>query len=317
MKLIADLHIHSKYSRSTSPQMEVESLSVWAKKKGIQVVGTGDFSHPEYFKLLKDKLKESSPGLYTLKKGGNGTHFLLTNEISNIYSQGGKTRRIHTLVMARSLDVVEKINAELGKRGNISSDGRPIFGFSAKELIKIVLDASPDCFVVPAHAWTPWFAVFGSKSGFDDLEECFEEETRNIYAIETGLSSDPAMNWRVSALDRLALISNSDAHSPSKLGREANVLDCEMSYRGITETFKKKDRKSFLYTIEFFPDEGKYHYDGHRLCKVSLHPREAKERQNKCPVCFKPLTLGVMHRVEELADRPWNYHDERFIPQRH
>ncbi len=317
MKIIADLHVHSKFSRATSPLMEVESMDPWARKKGIQVLGTGDFTHPEYFKLLKSKLKEGPDGLYLLKKGGCGTHFMLTSEISSIYSQGGKTRRVHTLIFAPDLASVEKINKELASRGNIASDGRPILGLPVKELVKIVLGIDDRCFLVPAHAWTPWFAVFGSKSGFDSLEECFEEEAKHIYAIETGLSSDMTMNRRLSALDHVALISNSDSHSPSRLGREANVLDCKLSYEGIVRAIKSNDRKQFLCTIEYYPDEGRYHYDGHKDCGVSLHPRESKEKQNRCPRCYKPLTLGVLHRVEELADRPWDFSDERFVPQKH
>jgi uncharacterized protein (TIGR00375 family) len=233
--------------------------------------------------------------------------FLLSVEISCIYSQGGKTRRIHLVIFAPTIEVVEKINEQLEKRGcNLKSDGRPIIGLSAKELAKIVFEADSNCLVIPAHAWTPWFSIFGSKSGFDTVEECFEELAPHIYAIETGLSSDPAMNWRLSKLDKITLISNSDAHSPANLGREANVFeiadktDC---YQEITRILKEKDKEKFLYTIEFFPEEGKYHFDGHALCKTRLSPEETKKNKGICPVCRKPLTIGVLNRVEELATR--------------
>jgi uncharacterized protein (TIGR00375 family) len=223
-------------------------------------------------------------------------------------------RKVHIIVFAPSVEAVEKINFELGKIGNLHSDGRPILGLDVKELAKIVLEADKNCLVVPAHAWTPWFSVFGSKSGFDSLEECFEEYTKYIYAIETGLSSDPAMNWRLSQLDKINLISNSDAHSLPKIGREANVFDTELSYAGIADALKSKDKKKFLYTIEFFPEEGKYHYDGHRLCDLSLKPAQSKKYNNICPKCGKPLVIGVLNRVEELADRPEGFVPEGAVP---
>lgn len=304
MKIITDFHIHSKYARATSPNMNLENLSVWAEKKGIQVISTGDFTHPVWFKELKEKLEPAEQGLYKLKGAESPTRFILTTELSCIYTKKGKGRRVHLLLFAPSLETVEKINTQLGWIGNLKSDGRPMLGIDAKEVVKITLAASPECLVVPAHIWTPWYSVFGSKSGFDSLEECFDEYTKYIYAIETGLSSDPAMNWRLSALDNITLISNSDAHSPPKIGREANVFNVEMSYGAISEAIKTKDPAKFLYTIEFFPEEGKYHYDGHRLCKVSLPPEKSKKLNNICPACGKPLTIGVLNRVEELADRP-------------
>ena len=327
--------------------MNVDTLDVWAKKKGINLIGTGDFTHPKYFAGLKDKLKPLGNGLFVLNseatnppappfnppsspffkggkegdfaKGGQGelVYFMLTAEVSSIYTQGGKTRKIHNLIFAPSFETVEKINKEFGKRGNVVSDGRPIFGFSAQELIKIVLDVSPDCMVIPAHAWTPWFSIFGSKSGFDTIEECFGEYAKHIHAIETGLSSDPEMNWRLSILDNITLISNSDAHSPAKIGREANVFDCNMDYFEIMQVIKKKDKKRFLYTVEFFPEEGKYHYDGHRECKVLMSPAETKKEHGKCPVCGKGVTVGVMHRVDELADRPVGFAPKNAIPTKH
>jgi len=310
MKFVADFHIHSKYSRATSPLMDLENLDRWAKIKGIKVLGTGDFTHPKWFEDIKKELEPAEPGLFKLKNGDSGTRFILTSEISCIYPKGGKVRKIHIIVFAPSIETVEKINKKLGEIGNLKADGRPILGLDAKDLAKIVLDADENCLVVPAHAWTPWFSVFGSKSGFNSLEECFDEYTKYIYAIETGLSSDPAMNWRLSQLDKITLISNSDAHSLPKIGREANVFDTELSYNAIVEALKIKDKNKFLYTIEFFPEEGKYHYDGHRSCNISLNPEESKKYNNICPVCGKPLVIGVLNRVAELADRP-----EGFLPK--
>ncbi|MBM4307439.1 MAG: DNA helicase UvrD [Deltaproteobacteria bacterium] len=317
MRFIADFHLHSKYSRATSKDMEVETLAQWAKKKGIVLLGTGDFTHPTYYAELQSKLIPAGNGLFQLKKGDEGVRFILTTEVSNIYSQEGKGRRIHNIIFAPSFEIVGKINSRLGGLGKLSSDGRPIFGFTAKELVKMILDLSEDCLVVPAHAWTPWFSIFGSNSGFDSMEECFGEMTPHIYAIETGLSSDPEMNWRFSALDRITLISNSDAHSPNRLGREANGFDCELNYKEIVDALRKKDRRKFLFTIEFFPEEGKYHYDGHRQCEVIFSPSETKAHQYLCPGCKKRLTVGVMHRVEELSDRPEGFIPKNAIPSIH
>ena len=318
MQFIADFHLHSKYSRATSPQMDLENLDKWAKIKGIKVLGTGDFTHPEWLKELKEKLEPAETGLFKLKSNlpafVDETRFIFTAEISCIYSKGGRTRKIHIIIFAPSFEVVEKINTQLGWIGNLKSDGRPILGLDAKELAKIVLNISGDCLIVPSHAWTPWFSIFGSRSGFDSVEECFEEYSKEIFAIETGLSSDPAMNWRLSALDRITLISNSDAHSPSRIGREANIFDTELNYSAITETIKTKNPTKFLYTIEFFPEEGKYHYDGHRLCEISLNPTETKKYNGICPACGKPLTIGVLNRVEQLADRPEGFKPENAIP---
>lgn len=308
MKVIADLHLHSKYSRACSKDLDLEHNALWAKLKGITVVGTADFTHPKWIKECEDKLEEDQPGLFKLKEGDNGVRFLLTTELSCIYKQGDATRRVHICVFAPSFAAVHAINATLTKRGvNLKSDGRPIMGLSVEELTKLILDADKDCMVVPAHAWTPWFAVFGSKSGFDSLEECFGSMTKYIYALETGLSSDPKMNWRLSQHDHLTLISNSDAHSPRNLGREANVFEIDesqLSYYEIYRIIKEKDRNKFLYTIEFFPEEGKYHWDGHRECKVQLRPDQTEQHNGICPVCKKPLTIGVESRVHVLADRP-------------
>jgi uncharacterized protein (TIGR00375 family) len=317
MRFIADFHIHSKFSRATSRDMEVEILAQWAKKKGIALLGTGDFTHPTYFAELRLKLEPLGNGLFKLKKGDQTVHYILTTEVSNIFTQNGKVRRIHSLIFAPSFEVVEGICSKLGNLGKLSSDGRPIFSFTAKELVKMILDISKDCLIIPAHAWTPWFSVFGANSGFNSIEECFEEMSPHIHAIETGLSSDPEMNWRLSALDSITLLSNSDAHSPTRLGREANVFDCALDYQEITETIRKKDRKKLLFTIEFFPEEGKYHYDGHRQCGVVFSPSQTKANQYLCPNCRKKLTVGVLHRVEELADRPEGFLPKNAIPSIH
>ncbi len=307
----ADFHIHSKYSRATSKEMTPAGLADVAAKKGLSVVGTGDFTHPGYLRDLKQQLDPApdSPGLYVLKQWPEGPRFILTAEVSNIYTARGKGRRIHTVLFAPDIETAEGIQARLKEIGNISSDGRPIFGFSAKDLVRLVMEENPACFVVPAHVWTPWFSLFGARSGFDSIEECFEEQTEQIHALETGLSSDPQMNWRLSALDSYTLISNSDAHSPWKLAREANVFSCPMDYHHMIEAMKEPS-KGFLGTIEFFPEEGKYHFDGHRACGVCMDPKEAISHDNVCPVCGRPLTMGVAHRVEELADRP-----EGFVPE--
>lgn len=318
MRIIADFHIHSPHARAVSQDMTLENLDYWARLKGITVMGTGDFTHPQWIKEIKLKLESAEQGLYKLKSKVKGqmsnVRFMLTVEISSIYSKGGKTRRIHNLIFAPSLETAEKINAQLNLRGNLKSDGRPILGLDSKELAKIVLDVDERCMIVPAHAWTPWFSIFGSMSGFDSIEECFDEYAKYIYAVETGLSSDPAMNWRWSHLDKIALISNSDSHSLQRIGREANVFDTELSYDGIVSVIKSRDPQKFLYTIEFYPEEGKYHYDGHRLCKFSCGPEETKKLNKICPQCGKPMTVGVMNRVEELADRPIGGKPEKTIP---
>jgi len=314
MSFIADLHIHSSYSIATSRDISPENLYKWAQLKGVTVLGTGDFTHPSWLSELREKLEPVGNGLFTLKKKFRDidaeipqsckgeVYFLLSSEISCIYKKGGKVRKVHNLLYLPGFEEAERLTNELGKIGNINSDGRPILGLDSKELLKIALDVSQDSILVPAHAWTPHFSVFGSNSGFDSFEECFEELTPHIYAIETGLSSDPPMNWRVSSLDHITLMSNSDAHSPQKIGREANIFDTELSYKGIIGSIKS--RKGFLGTIEFFPEEGKYHYDGHRACKMRLSPEDAIKNKGLCPSCGKRVTIGVMHRVEELSDRP-------------
>ncbi len=311
--IIADLHIHSKYSRATSKNMNIDGITKWAKIKGIDLLGTGDFTHYQWLSELKAHLKEVSYGLYEC----NGTHFFLTGEVSSIYSLGGRVRKIHTIIFAPTFHVVEKINKELSKIGNLDADGRPILGLPAKDLVEIVLGISKDCFIIPAHIWTPWFSLFGANSGFDDIEECFGEYTKNIHALETGLSSDPLMNWTLSKLDRFALISNSDAHSPENLGREANIFNCKLDYKEIIEAIKKKDKDKFKGTIEFFPEEGKYHFDGHRNCGITFSPKETKAHNNICPKCKRPLTIGVLHRVDELSDRELGFKPKAAIPFRH
>ncbi len=291
--------------------MSPGALWRWAQLKGITVIGTGDFTHPEWFRELEAALEPGGDGLFRLKREFQTddipdscraeVFFLLSAEISCIYSKNGRTRKIHCIVIVADFDGAARINAALSRIGNLRADGRPILGLDAKELLKTVMDASADAMLIPAHAWTPHFSVFGAVSGFDSIEECFEEMSPHIHAIETGLSSDPPMNWRLSSLDGITLISNSDAHSPAKIGREANIFDTGVSYREITEAIKTG--KGFNGTVEFFPEEGKYHYDGHRLCNVSLSPRETMAHDYLCPVCGRKLTVGVMHRVERLADR--------------
>jgi len=314
MKFIADFHLHSKYSRATSKNMDLENLDKWAKIKGIKVLSTGDFTHPEWFKNLKEKLEPAEIGLFKLKKSDSGTRFILTTEVSCVYSKKGKIRKIHIIIFAPSFEIVEKINTHLGWIGNLKADGRPILGLDAKELLKIILNISENCLVVGAHVMTPWFGIFGSKSGFDSIEECFEDYSKYIYALESGLSADPKMLWRIPDGRRLSLISNSDAHSPSHIGREANVFDTELSYPAIIQAIKTKDPQKFLYTIEFYPEEGKYHYDGHRECNIRLSPKETKKYNGICPNCGRPLTIGVLNRVEQLADRPEGFKPEEVIP---
>ncbi|MBU1102733.1 endonuclease Q family protein [Patescibacteria group bacterium] len=340
MKFFADFHIHSKYSRATSRDMDLENLDKWAKIKGVNLLGSGDFTHPLWFRELKTKLEPAEPGLFKLRqnskiKNSNGWHlpngnggvadlrYILTTEISCIYSKKNRTRKIHLMIFVPSFEAVEKINAHLGWLGNLKADGRPILGLDAKELAKIALNISPEAILVPAHAWTPHFSIFGSVSGFNTIEECFDDYAKYIFAIETGLSSNPEMNWRLSRLDKITLISNSDSHSPSRIGREANIFEGKIEgFRQIAEALRlgarapKTIANRLVETIEFFPEEGKYHYDGHRNCKIVFSPEESKKHKNRCPVCGRPLTIGVMNRVEELADRAVGFKPEKAIPFR-
>ncbi len=297
---IADFHIHSKYSRATSKNMDIEQCTAWAKTKGISLLGTGDITHPLWFSELRKKLQMSDrKGIYSY----NGVDFILTGEVNNIFLKNRSTRKIHNIIFFSCFEGAEKLNKTLEKFTELLVDGRPILQIDARTLNKMVLDADPDAFVVPAHIWTPHFSLFGANSGFDRIEDCFEEETSNIFALETGLSSDPPMNWLLSFLDRFTLISNSDAHSPQKIGREANVFSNPFSFYELKDILKNQDRTRFLFTIEYFPEEGKYHYDGHRLCKVRFAPEETVKNRFLCPVCGKRVTVGVMHRVKSLSDR--------------
>ena len=311
MKMIADLHIHSRFSMATSKEGTPENLDSWARKKGISLIGTGDFTHPVWREELKERFVSEGNGLYRLRDAfvkeesrkfpGEGTRFVVSGEISSIYKKNGKTRKVHNVILLPSLEAADAMAQRLEKIGNIHSDGRPILGLDSHDLLEMMLDVCPEGILIPAHIWTPHFSVLGAKSGFDSVEECFEELAPYIHALETGLSSDPAMNWRISKLDRYQLVSNSDAHSPSKLGREANLLDIDCSYEGFYRAIQTGE--GLEGTVEFFPEEGKYHFDGHRKCGVSLSPVEAERLGGICPVCGKKLTMGVDHRVEQLADR--------------
>jgi DNA helicase II / ATP-dependent DNA helicase PcrA len=327
MEFLADFHIHSRFSRATSKSLDFENIYIAAQMKGVSVVGTGDFTHPGWFSEIKEKLVPAEAGLFKLKMDiekkcdkeipaacRSTVRFILATEISNIYKKREHTRKNHNLVFVPDLYTAARLNASLDAIGNITSDGRPILGLDARDLLEIVLETSEKAFLVPAHIWTPWFSLLGSKSGFNSVEECFEDLTPHIFAVETGLSSDPEMNWRVSDLDGRTLISNSDAHSALNIGREANLLNVEMNYDSIRHALRTGNPDQFLGTIEFYPEEGKYHYDGHRKCGTCYHPSESKKRGDICPVCGKTLTLGVAYRVEALADRPAGEKPERHHP---
>ncbi len=318
MRIIADLQIHSKYSRACSPQLTPQNIGLWADKKGIQVVSTADFTHPKWLSELKEALEEVKPGLYQLRDKSVKTYFFCATEISSIYKQGDKVRRIHNMVYAPNFEAVDKIIRGLEKVGaNLKADGRPITGIHCDDLVKIVKEADSSAEIIPAHAWTPHFGLFGSLSGFDTVEEAFGDQSKHIFAIETGLSSDPKMNWQISNLDKYTLVSNSDAHSLRKLGREANVFEIaedKLSYSEIIRIIKQADPKEFLYTLEFFPEEGKYHLDGHRDCKFSCIPPKTKQLGGICPKCGKKLLVGVLNRVDVLADRDYGFAPKKSIP---
>ena len=317
MKLIADLHIHSHFSIATSRHLVPEYLDLWARIKGINIVGTGDFTHPSWIDELEEKLEPAEEGLYKLRREfrigdewglhegfGDPVRFLLSAEISSIYKWGGKVRKVHNVVLAPDFDTVRKIQAALSRRKfNITSDGRPILGLDSRDLLEMILEISDRTVFIPAHIWTPWFSALGAKSGFNTIEECYRDLSSHIHAVETGLSSDPAMNWMCGFLDKYTLVSNSDAHSPEKLGREGNILDTELSYGSVTGAIESGSRDEFLGTIEFFPQEGKYHYDGHRKCGICWDPLENLRHQGICPGCGKPVTMGVMSRIAQLSDR--------------
>ncbi len=308
MRIIADLHVHSRFSRACSKDLTLDNNALWCEKKGVNVLGTGDFTHPLWFKEIEEKLVEAEPGLYKLKSGDRSAmRFMMTSEVSQIYKRGGKVRRVHNLIFAPNIDAVKKINAWLDKnKFNRKSDGRPIIGIDSEDLYRELKNLDDKIVLAPAHAWTPWFAVFGSKSGFDTLEDCYGEMTKDIFAIETGLSSDPVMNRALSVLDHLSLISNSDAHSPQNFGREANVFEIDeskLSFDELMRVLRERDLVHFLYTIEFYPEEGKYHTDGHAPCGLRFSPEETKRLGGLCQKCGKPITVGVTSRVADLADR--------------
>jgi len=315
MRFHADVQIHSKYSRATSRDADLEHMALWGRKKGVTVVGTGDFTHPAWMAEIREKLVPAEPGLYRLRPDleaardaaspaacGGPVRFMLEVEISTIYKKGDRVRKVHHLIFVPDLDAAGRLTASLSRIGNLASDGRPILGLDSRDLLEIVLQTSPDAYLIPAHVWTPWFAALGSKSGFDSIEECYGDLAGHVFAVETGLSSDPPMNRRISALDRFRLVSNSDAHSPAKIGREATTYDIALDYFAMRRALETGE--GFAGTIEFFPEEGKYHMDGHRKCGVRLTPAETKARRGLCPVCGKAVTVGVLHRIDDLADRP-------------
>lgn len=310
MTYIADLHIHSRFSRATSSKMNIENLSKWATLKGINLLATGDALHPEWLRELKTHLKEKDEGIYEYGK----VDFILETEISTIYKDKGKIRKIHIIFLFPDFESAERHAKFLSKRWQLSADGRPIVGLHIRELLKRAIDIDERILIIPAHIWTPWFSIFGSKSGYNSLEECCGKDLYLIDALETGLSSDPPMNWMVSELDNFSLVSNSDAHSLENLGREVNVFSKRLNIRELKRVLRQKDSDTFLYTIEFFPEEGKYHFDGHRSCNVSMSPKESIKNKNICPVCGKELTLGVLHRVYQLADREYGQKPKRIIP---
>ncbi|MEM0201334.1 MAG: endonuclease Q family protein [Candidatus Micrarchaeaceae archaeon] len=316
MELITDLHTHSKYAGACSENLTLENINKTCIEKGINLISTGDFTHPLWLKEIKEKLKDNENGIFSLKNQSS-TMFILGTEVCTVFDEKGLSKnifsrlpgikKVHNCILAPNLEVIELINIELSNYGNLSLDGRPLLSISTPELVEKLIEIDKNIFIFPAHAWTPWFGVFGSVSGFDSIKEAYQDQEKHIYALETGLSSDPSMNWRVSSNDKYTLLSGSDAHSPQKLGREAVVLNLnnnKLSYKNIIDSIKSK---SISYTIEFFPEEGKYHLDGHRNCNVSLTPSEAKKFNYLCPKCRKKLTLGVLNRVEELADRDENY----------
>lgn len=322
---VVDLHVHSHFSRATSKNCDLEGLYRWGKLKGINIIGTGDFTHPEWFAEIQSKLVPAESGLMQLRHDlaveidqslpetvrANIIRFVPSVEIATIYKKGDLVRKLHQLVIMPNFEAVSELNARLEKIGNLKADGRPILGLDSKELLRHALQSSPDALYIPAHIWTPWFGMFGSKSGFDSIEEAFEELAPEIKAIETGLSSDPSMNWRVANLDGRAVTSHSDAHSPQKLGREATVVKSNLSYNDIIGAIKQNDER-LIGTIEFFPEEGKYHMDGHRDCNVRFTPQQTKAHNGLCPECSKPLVVGVHNRLESLASRPEDYRPANF-----
>ena len=327
MELVADFHIHSHHAYATSKHLTLENIYLWAKLKGVNLIATGDITHPEWFSQIESKLQETKPGLYSLNSSikkkidqdipkalqPNPCHFILATEVSCIYKRHAKTRKVHLLLLFPNIKTVKQLSQKLSKITNLHQDGRPTLGLDSYHLLQMCLEIDQHIMLIPAHAWTPWFGIFGSKSGFDTLEEAFADLTPHIYAIETGLSSDPQMNWQLSQHDHLTLISNSDAHSLQKLGREATLLSCQLTYQDIAQAIKTNDDR-LIGTIEFYPQEGKYHHDGHRDCNVRCNPSQSQKNNNICPTCTKPLTLGVLNRIQSLADRnPTHTHQPKKV----
>ncbi|MBC7130896.1 DNA helicase UvrD [Candidatus Bathyarchaeota archaeon] len=322
MRVIADLHIHSRYSRATSQSMDVKEISRFAKIKGLNLVGTGDFTHPRWLRELRENLvEESGIGLYKVRNDDEKpVYFMITTEVSTIFEFNGDVKKIHHVILVPSLEIADQVNDRLANYGDLTADGRPTLNMTAPQLVEEVMEVSSSNLVFPAHAWTPWFSIFGAFSGFNSVEECYQDMTKHIHAIETGLSSDPPMNWRISSLDKYTLVSNSDSHSfwPWRIGREANVFELErISYLEIVEAIRTKDRGKFKFTVETDPAYGKYHWTGHRKCGIALPPKEAIKLGNICPVCRRKLTKGVEQRVEELADRPEGFRPENAIGYMH
>ena len=321
-RVISDLHIHSKYSRATSEKMNIEEITRFARVKGLNLVGTGDFTHPKWLKELSEDLVEApNTSLYKPAKDPESpVHYMVTSEVSTIFNFGGEIKKVHHVILTPSLETAVQVNERLARFGNLTVDGRPTLDMTAPQLVEEVMEVSDENVVIPSHAWTPWFSIFGAFSGFDRVEDCYQDMTKHIHALETGLSSDPPMNWRLSTLDKFALVSNSDSHSswPWRIGREANVFELShLTYREVTDAIRKKDSKRFKFTIETDPAYGKYHWTGHRNCNVSLSPQEAIKLGNRCPVCRRRLTKGVEQRVEELADRPVGFKPEGAIGYMH
>ena len=321
MRVISDIHIHSKYARACSKDLNPENLDKWGRIKGVNLLGTGDFTHPGWRKELEQKLEPAETGFFKLKGPDSGIRFVFSCEVACIYSQGGKLRRVHYVLLMPTYDGVQKFVKSLDNRGaKLASDGRPILGMNSQDILKYLLEADDKALMIPAHAWTPYFGIFGSKSGFDSMEECFGDLTKHILAFETGLSSDPEMNWRFSGTDKFAILSASDAHSLPRIGREANVMEIapdKFNYQEFYRIIRDKDKNNFKFTIEYFPEEGKYHLDGHGPCQISYTPEQTAKAGGRCPVCGKKLTVGVVSRVGDLADRPEGFVPPQAIPQRH
>lgn len=325
MEYISELHVHSKYAGACSDKLTLDNIDATSSQKGINLIGTGDFTHPEWFKEIKSRLEPQGNGLFRVKGSSTKVNFILSAEVCTIsskigdgkagmFDRSGNVAKIHHGILAPDLETIQQINDTLARHGKLALDGRPQLSMQASELVEALMGIDKRIFVFPAHAWTPWFGVFGSMGGFDSIEDAYQDQAKHIYALETGLSSDPAMNWRISKLDKYTLISGGDAHSLPKLGREATILEIDenkLSYDSAIDALKNKKVKM---TVEFYPEEGKYHYDGHRNCNISMSPSESRRFNGRCPVCGKKITIGVLHRVEELADRPEGYKPSNAVP---